>query len=94
MLLANAIWHMQYPSFILPMLKILHEADIGDRLERDYSVRNMMEYIENTPFEFRKDKQLAIFLIGPSGSGKRPLLTILNRNYVNVGCNTLNEIRC
>ncbi|GIX88661.1 uncharacterized protein CEXT_164101 [Caerostris extrusa] len=32
MLRVNAVWHMQYPSYILPMLKNLQEADDASRI--------------------------------------------------------------
>ncbi|GIY41347.1 uncharacterized protein CDAR_66771 [Caerostris darwini] len=71
MLRVNAVWHMQYPSYIIPMLKNLQEADNVSRiLPKDIIIEKNMNYLEKPPFAFHKDKKIAIFIIGPSGSGK------------------------
>ncbi|GFU11439.1 uncharacterized protein NPIL_542711, partial [Nephila pilipes] len=82
---ANAVLHLYLPSSpnLLPLLQCLHRADHLSK--QPPSVVDWMEYLSDSPFPYRKDRRVVIFLIGPSGSGKSTIAQALAEELADCG---------
>ncbi|GFY06399.1 uncharacterized protein TNCV_3651861 [Trichonephila clavipes] len=81
----NAVLHMYLPHIphIFSLLMCLHAAD---QLSKQPPFQaDGYGYLYQSPFTFRKDRRVVIFLLGPTGSGKSTIARALAEDLASCG---------
>ncbi|GFX82822.1 uncharacterized protein TNCV_1699411 [Trichonephila clavipes] len=81
----NAVFHMYLPRIphIFSLVMCLHAAD---QLSKQHPFQaDGYGYLYQSPFTFRKDRRVVIFLLGPTGSGKTTIARALVEDLVSCG---------
>ncbi|GFY09289.1 uncharacterized protein TNCV_1941081 [Trichonephila clavipes] len=81
----NAVLHMYLPRIrhIFSLLMCLNAVDQSSKQPPFQA--DGYGYLNQSPFTFRKDRRVVIYLLGPTGSGKSPIARALVEDLANCG---------
>ncbi|GFS47047.1 uncharacterized protein TNCV_418371 [Trichonephila clavipes] len=81
----NAVLHMYLPRIhhIFSLLMCLHAADQSSK--QLHFQADGYGYLYQSPFTFRKDRRIVIYLLGPTGSGKSTIARALVEELASCG---------